>query len=63
MLFRAAQAQALLRGRKFVTPDDVRDLAPAVLGHRFSIDGASRYAGIDAKTVLAEILQRLPVPS
>jgi MoxR-like ATPase len=53
---RAAQARALLSGRAFVTPDDVLDVAPAVLEIRLGIDTD------DPATVVADILQSVPVP-
>jgi MoxR-like ATPase len=63
MLFRAAQAAALLRGRDFVTPDDALGLAPAVLGHRLVLDGSARYSGLSAEGILGEIINRIPVPA
>ncbi|MCW8131176.1 MAG: MoxR family ATPase [Planctomycetota bacterium] len=63
MLLRAAQAYAVIEGRKFVVPDDIKRLAMPVLGHRViekSRDaGGSRKAG---EQILAEILEDVPVP-
>jgi MoxR-like ATPase len=62
MLFRAAQAKALLRGRTFATPDDVRDLAAPVLAHRLVLDRRG-HAGEDEKLhVMGEVLERTAVP-
>ena len=55
---RAARAQALLRGRKYVLPDDLRELALPVLGHRIFADGG---AGQDGQSVVAELLETVPV--
>jgi MoxR-like ATPase len=55
-LLRAAQAMAVYEGRKHVLPDDIKAVAPAVLGHRLSI------ATGNADEVVAEILQRVPIP-
>ncbi len=61
-LFRAAQAKALLEGRDYTIPDDVKDLAEAVLAHRLIVNPASRMKDITGSTILTEILDRVPVP-
>ncbi len=43
-LHRAAQAVAAIRGQDFVTPDDIKRMAPAVLGHRIILKPESRCA-------------------
>src|SRR2546426_10255711 len=62
-LFRATQALAMIDGRSFVLPDDVKKLAHPIFEHRlvFARTGARGRAG--AKTVLAEIVDQLPVPA
>ncbi len=59
---RAAQAAAWMRNRDFVIPDDVKQVAPAVLPHRLIADNPSRYAGVDTREIAAEILGRVRVP-
>ena len=60
-LLRASQALALIRGRDFVTPDDVKELALPVLGHRIIQSGMyGRTAPI--KDVISEILNAVTVP-
>jgi MoxR-like ATPase len=61
-LFRAARAAAAIDGRDFVLPDDVKTMAPHVLAHRLILSSQSRLRGRDAETVLAEVIQRVPVP-
>ena len=61
-LFRAARGAALLAGRDFVTPDDVKDLAPAVLRHRLIVAPELDVEGRTADEVLAAILTRVPAP-
>jgi MoxR-like ATPase len=61
-LMKAAQASALLKGRDFVIPDDVMDLAPSVLVHRIILRHEERAKGASAHLVVEEILSRLPVP-
>ncbi len=62
-LRRAAQALAAVRGRVFVLPDDVKELAPAVLGHRLLPTGQTRLRGTALQDVLAEVLAGVPVPA
>jgi MoxR-like ATPase len=61
-LLRAAKATAALDGRDFVLPDDVRDVAEAVLAHRIILDRKAAGAGETPHSVLRGILSRLPVP-
>ncbi len=61
-LFRAARGAALVAGRDFVTPDDVKDLAPAVLRHRLLVAPELDVEGRTADEVLAAILTRVPAP-
>jgi MoxR-like ATPase len=64
-LFRAARAYALVDGRDFLAPDDVRRLAAPVLAHRLLPTGASSSTGEaydQAVAVLEEIVGRLKVP-
>ncbi len=61
-LFRAAQASAFLAGRDFVLPDDIRAIAPAVLGHRLRIDLDSSLHGATAERVLTDVIAAVPVP-
>jgi len=63
-LRRAAQARALIDGRDYCIPEDVRDLAVDVLSHRVTVDvRAGTQAGSEeTRWVLTEILDRVPVP-
>ncbi|MDN3014951.1 MoxR family ATPase [Paenibacillus sp. BSR1-1] len=60
-LMRASQGKALLNGRAYVTPEDVKQVAPYVLGHRIylSIEGSLTET---PETIIAEILDSTPVP-
>lgn len=62
-LYRAAQAQALVAGRDFVVPDDIKSLAPAVLGHRLIVRGSPGSPGAVSSGFLTEILERTAVPA
>ncbi len=61
-LYRAAQAHALLDGRDFTVPDDVKVLAEPVLAHRLVSRGWSAGGHPDAAPIVREILQRVEVP-
>jgi MoxR-like ATPase len=61
-LMRVARARALLEGRLFVTPDDVRAVAVPVLAHRLQLAGAARAAGAEAAGIVDELVARTPVP-
>jgi MoxR-like ATPase len=62
-LFRAAQARALLQGRDFVMPDDIKALAEPVLAHRLVLVSSLQSQDRHAKTnVVRDILGKVPVP-
>jgi MoxR-like ATPase len=61
-LFRTAQALAAVNGRAFVRPDDVKNMAAAVLTHRLILRPESRLRKVTATAVVAEILAEVPVP-
>jgi MoxR-like ATPase len=58
----AGRALALLRGRDYVLPSDVRDLARDVLRHRIVLTYEALAAGVDADRVLDDVLEAVPVP-
>jgi MoxR-like ATPase len=61
-LYRAAQAAAVLAGRSFVLPDDVKALVQPVLAHRLVVDLDRSLRGASAASVLATIVERVPAP-
>ena len=61
-LYRTAQAAALMQGRNFVTPDDVRTLAVPVLAHRIVPDTKAKYGGLRNEQIIQEALEKTPVP-
>jgi len=61
-LFRTSQAKALLEGRDFVTPDDVKELALVALGHRIILSPGAKVKGTTAADVVHACLSRVPVP-
>ncbi len=61
-LVRAAKALALLRGRDFVVPKDIKDLAVRVLAHRIMLSPDAKVHGIGAETLVTRLLETVPVP-
>jgi MoxR-like ATPase len=62
-LYRASQALALIRGRDFVLPDDVKQLAMPVLGHRLILSTEAYLHNTSKEELIADILSTLPVPA
>jgi MoxR-like ATPase len=61
-LMRVAKARALVSGRDYVEPDDVKSVAPTVLAHRLILAPEARSSGLDAEDLVRDILERTPVP-
>jgi MoxR-like ATPase len=61
-VYRAAQAWAVLDGRAFVLPDDVKAVASAVLEHRLTVDLDSAIRGVTAAAALGSVLGSVPAP-
>ena len=61
--FRACQARALIRGRDWVSPDDVQALAEPVLAHRIVPTAQARYGGVTPAGIVAELLGTVEVPT
>lgn len=61
-LLLASRAQAAMESRDFVTPDDVRSMAQAVLGHRVVLRPEFEIEGMAISEVVNQILNKVPVP-
>jgi MoxR-like ATPase len=61
-LARAAKALAMVRGRGYVIPEDVKELAPDVLRHRIVPTYEAEAEEISTDTLVARLLDRIPVP-
>jgi MoxR-like ATPase len=61
-LLLASKALAALEGRDFVTPDDVRFLAPPALRHRVVLRAEAEIEGQTPDSAIARVLARVPVP-
>jgi MoxR-like ATPase len=61
-LLQCARAQAAVRGRDFITPDDVKELAEPVLAHRVTLSPEAEMEGRDLAEILKRIFDRTEVP-
>ncbi|MGC1122003.1 MAG: MoxR family ATPase [Candidatus Methanofastidiosia archaeon] len=61
-LFKLARARAAYHGRDFVLPDDVKNVVMPVLRHRIILKPEIWYTRVREDTVLAQILEKIPVP-
>ena len=61
-MFRTSQAKALLEGRDFVTPDDVKELALVTMGHRIIMSPGAKVKGTTVADVVSSCMSRVPVP-
>ena len=61
-LLRACRVWAASAGRQFVTPDDVKALAPVVVGHRLMTSPEAEMSGRDTDDVVRDLLDRVPLP-
>ena len=61
-LFRTGRALALVRGRDYVLPDDIKELAIPVLAHRVVLTPAARMRGVRPERLVAEVLNSVAVP-
>ena len=57
-----ARAWAVLKGRSYVVPDDIRELAPYTLRHRLILSAEARAKGKTVEQVFGQLLSRVPVP-
>jgi MoxR-like ATPase len=62
-LYRASQALALIQGRDFVLPDDVKHLATPVLSHRLILNTEAYLHNTSKEKLIDDILSSLPVPA
>lgn len=61
-LLRTSRVWAFLQGRGFVTPDDVKTMAPVTLAHRLGLRAEANLEGVTATDVVAGVLAATPVP-
>lgn len=61
-LYRGSQARAVLEGRDYVLPDDIKALVHPVLGHRIILSPNARMQDISMNMVLDQVVEEVPVP-
>jgi len=59
---KAAKAMAAIRGRDFITPDDIQSIANHVLNHRIILSPEAEMEGLSSKDVVDEIIHKIEVP-
>ncbi len=62
MLYRISQAVALMKGRDYVLPDDVKNMAVEVLAHRLVLETKVKYSGVSKEEIIEDILENTKVP-
>jgi MoxR-like ATPase len=61
-LYKCAQVRAMLEGRDYVIPDDVKTLALSALAHRLIVSPSARIKDVDPRAVVEDVVQSVPVP-
>jgi MoxR-like ATPase len=62
-LFEASRARAVLAGREYVTPDDVKRVAEPALAHRLVLTPDARVEDVHKPDVIEDVLEEVPVPT
>ena len=60
---RASQALSFLEEQRFVSPDTVKEVAPAVFAHRLVLEPRRESAGLSPRTIVEDVLKETPVPT
>ncbi|WP_049929164.1 AAA family ATPase [Halopiger goleimassiliensis] len=61
--YEAARARAVIAGREYVAPDDVKRIAEPLMQHRLVLTTDARIDGVDGATVVGDVLNRVEVPA
>jgi MoxR-like ATPase len=61
-LLKASQALAMIEGRSYTIPDDVKAMAPAVLRHRIAVAPELELEGVSADQALKTIIEKIEIP-
>ena len=62
-LMKAAQALALFDGLDFVTPEQIQELAVAVIAHRLVMEPQARFSGLTSRAIVEAVVKKIPVPA
>jgi len=61
-LYRAAKARAFIRGRDYILPDDIQEMAVLVLPHRLLMNSDARMKGMTVEEIVTQAVSRVQVP-
>lgn len=61
-LMKGSKAMAMVRGRDYVNPDDVKSIASSVMAHRVMLSPSARMRGVTQESIIEDILNAVPVP-
>ena len=61
-MLHAARALAVLRGRRYVLPSDVHELAPDAMRHRLVLSYRALAEGVDSEAIIGPVLETVPMP-
>ncbi len=61
-LFIASKADALMQGKSYVTPQNIKNVAPSVLRHRILLNYEGQAENIKTDQIISEILAKTPIP-
>ena len=62
-LFETTRAQAVIEGRNYVTPDDVKTVSQSVIAHRLGLTAESQVNDVDKSEIVEDVLEEIPVPT
>lgn len=62
-LMKVSQALSLFEGRDFVLPETIQAVAADVIAHRLVLEPEARYSGVTARSIVAGLLESIPVPA
>ncbi|WP_207586555.1 AAA family ATPase [Halomontanus rarus] len=62
-LYESARAHAVIQGRTYVTPDDVKAVSRACIAHRLVLTAESQVNDVDKSAIVEEVLAEIPVPT
>ena len=62
-LFEAVRARAVIEGREYATPDDVKNIARPVLAHRLVLTAEAQVNDVDKAEIVGDVLDEVPVPT
>jgi MoxR-like ATPase len=62
-LMKMSQALALMDGLEFVTPEQIQELAVPVIAHRLVMEPQARFSGVTPRSVVEDVVKKIPVPA